>query len=140
MKYTRYRWVSVVEDETMESAVCGFVDFFDAVGGIPPLAVLDRPATVVQKWDQETGEALPWNPVVAEVMSRLGLGAELCWQRRANQKGQVENLAGWLRNSFSTVRRFHGPEDLLRQLAEQLREINFERPCRATGAILATPA
>ena len=65
MKYSRFRWVSLLEDETVESVVRGVVDFFDAVGGIPLLAVFDRPATAVQKWDRKTGEAVRWNPVFA---------------------------------------------------------------------------
>jgi hypothetical protein len=35
------------------------------------------------------------------------------------------------------VRRFHDPEDLQQQLGEWHREVNEERPCRATGVIPA---
>jgi hypothetical protein len=61
----------------------------------------------------------------------------LCWPYRAEQKGSVENLVGFVKSSFFKVRRFHDEEDLRQQLQEWHREVNEERPCRATGIIPA---
>ena len=58
---------------------------------------------------------------------------ELCTPRRANQKGAVENLVGFVKNSFFKVRRFHDRQDLERQLVEWRHEVNEVRPSRATG-------
>src|SRR5437879_12785869 len=65
------------------------------------------------------------------------VGVELCWPYRAQQKGSVENLVGFVKSSFFKVRRFHDEEDLRQQLQEWHREVNEERPCRATGIIPA---
>jgi hypothetical protein len=67
----------------------------------------------------------------------MGVGVELCWPYRAQQKGSVENLVGFVKSSFFKVRRFHDEEDLRQQLRDWHREVNQERPCRATGIIPA---
>jgi hypothetical protein len=88
------------------------------------------------KW-RRNGEVTEWNPVFAYVMLELGIGVELCWPHSPQQKGTVENLVGFVKSSFFKVRRFHDPEDLAQQLIEWHREVNQERPCRATGIIPA---
>jgi hypothetical protein len=42
---------------------------------------------------------------------------------------------GFVKSSFFKVRRFHDEEDLRQQLRDWHREVNEERPCRATGII-----
>jgi len=55
----------------------------------------------------------------------------------AYSKGSVENLVGFVKGSFFKQRRFHDAADLRVQLAEWHREVNDERPCRATNTIPA---
>jgi hypothetical protein len=55
----------------------------------------------------------------------------------ASSKGAVENLVGWVKGSFFKQRRFVDDADLQAQLAEWHREVNTERPSRATGVIPA---
>jgi hypothetical protein len=112
------------------------VDHFAALGGIPLLAVFDRPKTVALKW-QKNGDVTEWNPVFAGVVLDLGLGIELCWPHAPQQKGAVENLVGWVKGSFFKQRRFLDHEDLLTQLTAWLLEGNTTRPSRATGVIPA---
>jgi hypothetical protein len=78
-----------------------------------------------------------WNPVFAYATLEMGVGVELCWPYRAQQKGSVENLVGFVKSSFFKVRRFHDAEDLRQQLRAWHEEVNQERPCRATGIIPA---
>ena len=78
-----------------------------------------------------------WNPVFAYATLEMGVGVELCWPYRAQQKGSVENLVGFVKSSFFKVRRFHDAEDLRQQLRAWPEEVNQERPCRATGGIPA---
>jgi hypothetical protein len=61
----------------------------------------------------------------------------LCWPYRPQQKGSVENLVGFVKSSFFKVRRFHDEQDLRQQLRDWHREVNEERPSRATGVIPA---
>jgi hypothetical protein len=78
--------------------------------------------------------------VFAGVVLDLGLGIAVCWPPAPQQKGAIENLVGWVKGSFFKQRRFLDHEDLLTQLAAWLREVNPERPSRATGVVPAVLA
>jgi transposase len=132
LKYSRWSEVTLVPDERVETLVRSMVDHFAAMGGVPLLAVFDRPKTVALAWRRD-GVVTEWNPTFAGVALDLGLGIELCWPYRPQQKGSVENLVGWVKGSFFKPRRFIDAEDLAIQLAEWHREVNCERPSRATG-------
>ena len=136
LKYSRFIRVSVVQNETVESLVRNLAEHLDSWGGAPLLCVFDRPKTVALKW-RRNGEVTEWNPVFAYAMLEIGIGVELCWPQQPQQKGTVENLVGFVKSSFFKVRRFHDPVDLDQQLVEWHREVNQERPCRATGVIPA---
>ncbi len=136
LKYSRFICVSVVKDQAVESLVRNLAEHLDRWGGAPLMCVFDRPKTVALKW-QRNGEVTEWNPVFAYVMLELGVGVELCWPHSPQQKGAVENLVGFVKSSFFKVRRFHDQEDLAQQLLAWHREVNQERPCRATGIIPA---
>lgn len=132
LKYSRWAQVSLVDDERVEALVRSLVDHFAAFGGIPLLAVFDRPKTVALSWRRD-GVVTEWNPTFAGVALDLGLGIEVCWPHSPQQKGAIENLVGWVKGSFFKQRRFLDEEDLLRQLAEWHEEVNVQRPSRATG-------
>ena len=134
LKYSRWSDVRLVADEKVESLVRALLAAFEAWGGVPLRSVFDNPKTIVLG---RRGGRIEWNPTFAQAVVDYGLGVELCTPRRANQKGAVENLVGWVKNSFFKVRRFVDREDLLRQLAEWLVEVNTVRPSRATGEVPA---
>jgi transposase len=136
LKYSRWAEVTIVANEQAETLVRALVDHFDAIGGIPLLAVFDRPTTVALKWTK-SGEVTEWNPLFAGVALDLGLGIELCWPSSPEQKGAIENLVGWVKGSFFKQRRFLDDADLLTQLGEWRTEVNTQRPSRATGVIPA---
>jgi transposase len=136
LKYSRFMRVSVVKDETVESLVRTLGEHLASWGGRPLLCVFDRPKTIALQW-RNNGEVTEWNAVFAYATLEMGVGVELCWPYRAQQKGSVENLVGFVKSSFFQVRRFHDEEDLGQQLRAWHREVNEERPCRATGIIPA---
>jgi transposase len=136
LKYSRWVEVTIVPDECAETLVRALVDHFAAIGGIPLLAVFDRPTTIALKWTKD-GQVTEWNALFAGVALDLGLGIELCWPARPEQKGSIENLVGWVKGSFFKQRRFLDDTDLLAQLAEWRTEVNTQRPCRATRVIPA---
>src|SRR3989304_1296325 len=123
-------------NEQTETLVRTLVDHFTAIGGIPLLAVFDRPKTVALKWTKD-GHVTDWNPLFAGVALDLGLGIEVCWPFSPEQKGSVENLVGWGKGAFFKQRRFLDDADLRTQLAEWRTAMNTERPSRATGVIPA---
>jgi transposase len=136
LKYSRWVEVTIVPDERAETLVRTFVDHFAAIGGVPLLAVFDRPKTVALKWTRD-GHITEWNPLFAGVALDLSVGIEVCWPASPWQKGSVENLVGWVKGSFFKQRRFVDDDDLRTQLAEWRTEVNTERPCRATKVIPA---
>jgi transposase len=73
LEYSRWTEVSLVEDETVESLVRALVDDFAAIGGIPLLAVFDRPKTIALSWGRD-GVVTEWNSTFAAVALDLGLG------------------------------------------------------------------
>jgi len=136
LKYSRLMRVSVVKDETVETLVRNLADHLDSWGGAPLMCVFDRPKTVAIHW-KKNGEVTEWNSSFAYATLELGVGVELCWPYRPQEKGSVENLVGFVKNSFFKVRRFRDREDLAEQLAQWLSEVNEQRPCRATNVIPA---
>ncbi len=132
LKYSRWSEVTLVPNECVEALVRAMVDHYAAMGGVPLLAVFDRPKTVALAWRRD-GVVTEWNPTFAGVALDLGLGIEVCWPYRPQQKGSVENLVGWVKGSFFKQRRFIDAEDLAIQLVEWHREVNCVRPSRATG-------
>lgn len=136
LKYSRWVEVTIVPNQQVETLLRTLVQHLEAMGGVPLLAVFDRPKTVALAWNKQ-GEVTEWNPVFAGVVLDLGLGVEVCWPHAPQQKGAVENLVGWVKGSFFKQRRFVDHEDLLIQLAAWLREVNTARPSRATRVIPA---
>jgi len=132
LKYSRFMCVSLVQDETVESLVRTLAEHLASWGGVPLQCVFDRPKTIALAW-RKNGEVTEWNPVFAYATLELGVGVELCWPYRAQQKGSVENLVGFVKSSFFKVRRFQDEQDLRQQLLEWHHEVNEQRLCRATG-------
>jgi transposase len=132
LKYSRWVEVSLVPDERVETLVRALVEHLAAFGGIPLVTVFDRPKTIALKWGRD-GVVTEWNPTFAGVALDLGIGVEVCWPCRPQEKGSVENLVGWVKNSFFKQRRFLDRADLERQLREWLTDANVTRPSRATG-------
>jgi transposase len=84
LKYSRWTEVSLVPNEQVETLVRVMVDHFAAIGGIPLLAVFDRPKTIALSWGRD-GQVTEWNPTFAGVALDLGLGIELCWPHSPQQ-------------------------------------------------------
>ena len=94
LKYSRDARVTLVENEQVEALVRAQMGHYAAWGGVPLLSVYDRPKTVALKWKKD-GTVTEWNSTFAGVMLELGVGIELCWPARGQEKGSVENLVGW---------------------------------------------
>ncbi|HOE31106.1 MAG TPA: IS21 family transposase [Planctomycetota bacterium] len=134
LKYSRWSEVRIVPNERVEALVRALLDSFNAWGGLPLVAVFDNPKTITLG---RKGSKIEWNKTFGQVALDYRFAPELCWPRRANQKGSVENLVGWVKNSFFKVRRFHDRHDLEQQLAGWHQEVNLRRPSRATNEIPA---
>lgn len=137
LKYSRFVAVSIVDDERVETLVRGVARHFEAFGGVPLMAVFDRPRTVVARSGK--GRVVEqFNATFAQAMFEIGVGVEMCAPRSGQQKGSVERLVGWVKGSFFKCRRFLDRDDLAEQLRQWQQEVNTRIVSRATGEIPET--
>ena len=137
LKYSRFAAVTLVENERTETIVRCLARDFVAFGGLPLLAVFDRPKTIVKKGGKGR-DVEAWNATFAQAIVDIGVGVEMCAPRSGNQKGAVERLVGWVKGAFFKHRKFQDEADLRDQLDAWLLEVNTKTPSRATGVIPET--
>jgi transposase len=137
LKYSRFVAVTLVDNERVETLVRCLARDFVKFGGLPLMAVFDRPKTIVVKGGPGR-EVEQWNSTFAQAMLDIGVSIELCAPRSGNQKGTVERLVGWVKGAFFKHRKFPDEADLEAQLNEWLVEVNTRTACRATGVIPET--
>ena len=92
LKWSRWMYVEIVENEQVESLVRALLSSFESFGGVPLLCVFDNPSTVVTS---RLGNVIEWNDTFAQVALDYRFAAELCWPRKGNQKGSVSRWS-WL--------------------------------------------
>jgi transposase len=137
LKYSRFVAVSLVDNERVETIVRNLARHFVAFGGLPLMAVFDRPKTIVQK-SGIGRDVEQFNATFAQAIVDLGVGVEMCAPRSGNQKGTVERLVGWVKSSFFKHRKFQDDADLQAQLDAWHIEVNTRTPSRATNEIPET--
>jgi transposase len=137
LKWSRWACVTIVDNERVETIVRTQLQHFAEIGGLPLLSVFDRPRTIAHKW-AKNGVITGWNQTFVNAEFEIGVGVDVCWPYRPNQKGAVENLVGWVKGSFFKQRKFVDERDLHEQLAEWLVEVNTKTKSRATDEIPAT--
>lgn len=137
LKYSRFVAVTLVDDERVETLVRCLARDFVTFGGLPLLAVFDRPRTIVSK-SGKGRDVEAFNATFAQAIVDIGVGVEMCAPRSGNQKGSVERLVGWVKGSFFKPRKFQDEADLRAQLVAWLAEGNTKTPSRATGVIPET--
>lgn len=137
LKYSRFARVTLVDNERVETIVRCLARDFAAFGGLPLMAVFDRPKTIVLKGGKGR-EVEAFNATFAQAIVDIGVGVEMCAPRSGNQKGSVERIVGWVKGAFFKPRKFQDEVDLEAQLAVWHREVNFETKNRASGEIPET--
>jgi transposase len=137
LKYSRFVAVTLVANEKTETIVRCLARDFVTFGGLPLMAVFDRPKTIVRKGGKGR-EVEAFNATFAQAVVDIGVGVEMCAPRSGRQKGTVERLVGWVKGSFFKPRKFLDEADLQAQLDAWLMEVNTRTACRATGEIPET--
>lgn len=135
LKYSRFMHVVVVPDQSAETLVRALIACLVAFGGSTKEWVFDNPKTVRVSKIGVTPVVL--HRYLGQLVAEYNVIATLCAPRSGNQKGSVERLVGFVKNSFFRQRTFRDPADLQAQLATWLQEVNFVRPCDATDVIPA---
>jgi transposase len=134
LKYSRFAAVTLVANERVETIVRCLARDFVKFGGLPLMAVFDRPKTIVREAGKGR-EVKAFNDTFARAIVELGVGVEMCAPRSGNQKGSVERLVGWVKGAFFKPRKFQDELDLQAQLDAWLNEVNEKTPSRATKVI-----
>jgi len=135
LKYSRFMHVELVPDQSAETLVRSVIGCIAAFGGSPKEWVFDNPKTV--RISKRGVEPPVLHRYLAQLVAEYRVIPTLCAPRAGNQKGSVERLVGFVKNSFLRVRTFRDLVDLRQQLADWLYEVNHVRPCDATGLVPA---
>lgn len=130
LKFSRFMHVEIVPDQCAETLVRSVIGCIAAFGGSPKEWVFDNPKTV--RISKRGVEPPKLHRYLEQLVAEYRVIPTLCAPRSGNQKGSVERLVGYVKNSFFRVRTFRDLSDVRQQLVEWLREVN-ERPSDATG-------
>jgi transposase len=133
LKYSRFMWVRFTTDMREETLLRCIISSFEQIGGVPWVVTTDNMKTIVLGRDPSNQPI--WHPAFQKLAAEFGFHPEACAPAAGNQKGAVENLVGYVKSNFLAGRIFHDDQDLDRECAGWLHEVNVERPCQATEQI-----
>ena len=133
LKYSRYMHVVLVSDETSETVARSLLLCLAAFGGSTKEWVFDNAKTI--RVSPIGVMPVVLHRYIAQLVTEYNVIATFCAPRSGNQKGSVERLVGFVKNSFFRQRSFRDLVDLDAQLAEWLHEVNHVRPCDATDRV-----
>jgi transposase len=135
LKFSRFMHVVLVPDQQAETLVRSMFACLVEFGGSPKEWVFDNPRTV--RISKIGAEPIVLHRYLRQAVAECRVIPTLCAPRSGNQKGSVERLVGFVKNSFLLVRRFRDYADLEAQLAQWLHDVNHVRRCDATDRIPA---
>ncbi len=125
LSYSRALYLEFFFDQRMESFLRGHVNAFTDWQGLPRVLLYDNLRSAVI---ERRGDAIHFNPHLLELGDHYHFSARLCQVRAGNQKGRVERVIRYIRESFFAARPFTTLEDFNRQaLAWRDREAHGRR-------------
>ena len=135
LKDSRYVHVELVADQGSETMVRSLISCLVAFGGSPKEWVFDE--TKSMRVSPIGVQPVVRHRYLAQLVAEYNVIATFCAPRSGNQKGTVERLVGFVKNSFFRQRTFKGLHDVQAQPTAWLNQVNEVRPCDATGEIPA---
>lgn len=135
LKYSRLMHVEIVADQGSETVVRSLIACLAIFGGSPKEWVFDNAKSM--RVSPIGVQPVVLHRYLRQLVAEYNVIATFCAPRSGNQKGTVERLVGFVKNSFFRQRTFKDLADVQAQLAEWLHEVNHVRPCDATGEIPA---
>lgn len=133
LKHSRFMHVELVPNMRAEPTVRALIACLEAFGGSTKEWVFDNARTL--RLSKYGVQPIVLHPYLRDLVASYRVIPTFCAPRSGNQKGAVERLVGYTKNSFLHVRKFRDREDLGAQLRQWLHEINHIRPSDATGVI-----
>jgi transposase len=112
LSYSRALYFEFFFDQRMESFLSGHIRAFEDWHGIPRFLLYDNLRSVVL---ERHGDAIHFHPRLLELSAHCHFAARPCQVRAGNQKGRVERVIRYIRESFFAARPFTSLEELNRQ-------------------------
>jgi transposase len=115
LSYSRALYLEFFFDQHMESFVRGHIHAFEDWPGPPRTLLYDNLRSVVL---ERRGDAIHFHPRLLELCAHYHFSARPCQVRAGNQKGRVERVIRYIRESFFAARPFTTLDSFNRQALE----------------------
>jgi transposase len=125
LSYSRALALSFFFDQSLESFLSAHVDAFQQFHGCPRVILYDNMRSVVL---ERRGDQVQFHPRLLELAAHYHFAPHPCAPARGNQKGRVERVIRFIRDSFFAARPFTTLEDFNRQAVLWRDEIAHQRP------------
>jgi transposase len=112
LSYSRALYLEFFFDQKMESFLRGHVNAFADWQGVPRILLYDNLKSAVL---ERRGDNIHFHPRLTELSAHYHFAAHPCQVGAGNQKGRVERVIRYIRESFFAARPFTTLEDFNRQ-------------------------
>jgi transposase len=125
LSWSRAMFARFFLDQTMDSFLQGHQLAFQSLGGCPRVLLYDNLKSVVL---DRVGDHIRFHPRLLELAGHYHFAPQPCAPYRGNEKGKVERLIRFLRESFFAARTYTSLDDLNAQLAHWIETVAHRRP------------
>jgi transposase len=115
LSYSRALYLEFFFDQRIESFLRGHIHAFEDWQGFPRTLLYDNLRSAVL---ERRGDAIHFHPRLLELCAHYHFAARPCQVRAGNQKGRVERVIRYIRESFFAARPFTTLESFNRQALE----------------------
>jgi len=115
LSYSRALYLEFFFDQQLESFLCGHAHAFEHWNGLPRTLLYDNLRSVVL---ERRGDAVHFHPRFLELCAHYHFAARPCQVGAGNEKGRVERVIRYIRESFFAARPFTTLEGFNRQALE----------------------
>ena len=126
LSYSRYPFLRFYFNASLANLIRGHVEAFSVLGGGVKTVLYDNMRSVVL---ERRADAIRFHPTLLELAAHYRFEPRPVAPARGNEKGRVERLIRFVRESFFHARPFHDLHDLNAQADEWRRARAVERPC-----------
>ena len=130
LSYSRAMYVEFVERQDLSTLLRCHLHAFEALGGVPKTILYDNMKTVVLR---RQGNTVEYQPRLMDFALLAGYTPRSCRPYRAQTKGRVERVIGYLKQAFWPGARFTDLADLNRQVQAWVAEVAHQRIHGTTG-------
>ena len=124
LSYSRALYLEFFYDQSQENFLRGHVRAFAYFGGVPRACLYDNLRSAVI---ERRGDAVHFHPRLIELCAHYHFQARPCAPARGNEKGRVERVIRYIRESFFAARAFATLSDFNRQAWLWRDEVAHER-------------